>query len=184
MKSDSARREQFLALLMECEAALRAFVAGAMASAEDRADLFQEIVMTLWRCFDRYDPARPFRPWALGVALRRTHEERRRRQRLPGCLTPENLERLASALQRPPVTPDMKEEEALTECLSLLPPQSARLVQRRYYEDAGIDALSAESGQSPAAIYQMLTRIRRRLAECIRQRLRQPNLYPAPAHES
>jgi RNA polymerase sigma-70 factor (ECF subfamily) len=184
MKDDTARREQFLALLLESESALRAFVAGALATVEDRADLFQEIVMVLWRCFDRYDSSRPFRPWALGVALRRTKEERRRRQRLPGCLTPENLERLAAALERPSVSAPAQEEEALTECLKLLPPQSARLMQRRYYEDAGIDALAAETGQSPAAVYQTLSRTRQRLAQCIRQRLRRPETQRIPAHEN
>jgi len=39
------------------------------ASAEDRADLAQEIAAQLWRAFPRYDAERPFATWMYRVAL-------------------------------------------------------------------------------------------------------------------
>ena len=185
MKGDETRRRIFLTHLAGCEGALRSFIAGALPGAEDRADVFQEIVLILWRKFESYDADRPFQPWALGVAVRRMKEEYRRRHRRAECLPPEILDRLAATLQRHTAPAEMREEEAaLAECLNMLPLNSAQLVRRRYYDDAGIDTLCLETGQSPAAVYQMLSRIRQRLAECIRRRRSREPVQPVSAHEN
>lgn len=183
MNGDHARRETFLTHLAECEAILRAFIAGSLPDAEERADSFQEVVLVLWRQFDRYDAGRPFRPWALGVAVRRMKEEYRHRRRRAQCLSAENLERLAAALEQRAAPNISDEEAALAECLNTLPPQSARLVQQRYFDGTGIDVIAAETGQNPAAVYQMLSRVRRRLAECIRRRLRREQDQPDAIYE-
>ena len=176
-------RDTFLSHLTGCEGTLRAFIAGALGRAEERADFFQEVVLVLWRNFERYDPARPFLPWVMGVAARRMKEEYRRVRRRPGLLEPEHLDRLVSALTVSAVEPRL-EEEALAACLAALPEHSARLIQRRYYQDASIETLGSETGQSPAAIYQTLCRLRRRLADCIRQRLGLTKSQPVHAHEN
>ena len=45
-------------------------IAGSYArSAEDRADLAQEIAMQLWRAWPSYDPARSFSTWMYRIAL-------------------------------------------------------------------------------------------------------------------
>lgn len=190
---DHARRESFLQHLSGCESTLRAFIAGALAAAHERADFFQEVVLILWRRFDDYDATRPFQPWAMGVAVRRMKEEYRRVQRRPGLLPPEHVERLADELTAAEGShTTAAEESALAACLAALPESSARLMQRRYSERAGIETLSTETGQSPAALYQTFSRLRRALADCIRRRLRQaeeerpqnsdPGL-PLPIHE-
>ena len=177
MTSGHARHDAFLTHLSGSENTLRAFIAGALAAADDRADFFQEVVLILWRNFDRYDAARPFTPWAMGVAVRRMKEEYRRCQRRPGLLAAEQLERLANTLTAGESTA-ADEEEALTECLAALPENAARLVQRRYFERISIEVLGAETGQSAAALYQTLSRLRRRLADCIRLRMRRDNFQP------
>lgn len=177
MTSGHARHDSFLTHLSGSESRLRAFIAGALAAADERADFFQEVVLILWRNFDRYDAARPFTPWAIGVAVRRMKEEYRRVQRRPGLLAAEQLERLANTLTASDSTA-AEEEEALAECLAALPENAARLVHRRYYDHVSIDALVAETGQSAAALYQALSRLRRRLAHCIRLRLRNDNPQP------
>jgi len=94
MPPDHTRRENFLTHLSGCESTLRAFIAGALAAAHERADFFQEVVLILWRRYDDYDAARPFLPWAMGVAARRMKEEYRRVARRPGLLPPDELDRL------------------------------------------------------------------------------------------
>lgn len=182
MSTDHTRRENFLHHLSGCESTLRAFIAGALAAAHERADFFQEVVLILWRRYDDYDAARPFLPWAMGVAARRMKEEYRRVARRPGLLPAEQLDRLAGALTAAEERYSSADEEAaLTECIATLPEASARLVQRRYYEGTNIEALGAETGQSAAAIYQTLSRLRRALADCIRRRLRRAEPEPATA---
>jgi RNA polymerase sigma-70 factor (ECF subfamily) len=190
MISDSDRRDVFLTLLSGCEHRLRAFLAGALAAADERADVFQDVVLILWRNFAKYDPARPFAPWAMGIAVRRLKEEYRRRNRRPGLLAEDHLERLADALssQQPAVSGTASfphgpqaEEEALAACLAELPPASSALVRRRYFDDAPVGLLCAEFHQSAAALYQNLSRLRRRLAVCIRQRLRSHDAQENPS---
>ena len=183
MTSGHSRHDAFLTLLSGSERTLRAFIAGALAAADERSDFFQEVVLILWRNFDRYDVARPFTPWAIGVAMRRMKEEYRRMQRRPGLLAAEQLERLANTLTATDSTAN-DDEEALAECLAALPENAARLIQRRYYESATIEALETETGQTAAALYQTLSRLRRRLADCIRLRLRSDHPQPAALHES
>ncbi len=192
MTADSTGRDAFLQLLAPYESRLRAFMVGALASPEDRADLFQDVVLILWRKFDHYDSSRPFLPWAMGVAVRRLKEEYRRASRRPGLLEADHLERLANSLQAGVIESEggeTAEEAALAHCLAALPPRSAQLIQRRYYEGTDIGKLGGESGQSAAALYQNLSRLRRHLAECIRQRLRRDKIPsmssagPQPAHD-
>lgn len=186
MTPESAPRDNFLNLLAPCESRLRAFITGALATADDRPDFFQDIVLILWRKFDHYDTARPFLPWAMGIAVRRMKEEYRKSSRRPCLLEEDHLERLAHALES--TAPDQTtsaEEEALADCMADLPLRSAALIHRRYYDHASIETLCTETSQSAAALYQTLSRLRRVLAECIRQRLRagQPD-HPAMSARS
>jgi RNA polymerase sigma-70 factor (ECF subfamily) len=67
MTADS--REQFGALL-ERHRGIVFKVANTYArTAEDRADLAQEIAAQLWRAYPRYDPARTFSTWMYRIAL-------------------------------------------------------------------------------------------------------------------
>ena len=47
----------------------------------DAEDLAQEVFLVMWRRWADYDPARPLRPWLLGITFRVAHDHRRRRQR-------------------------------------------------------------------------------------------------------
>ena len=173
--TDQLQRERFLRDLTACETALRAFVAGALPSAEERADFFQEVVLILWRSYSRYDPQRPFAAWAMGVAVLRMKSEYRRRARRPGLLSPAALELLADNLtaRALPAARD-GEADALEECLRSLPLHAAQLMRRRYEDDASIETMSTESGQTVASIYKSLSRIRLALGDCIRKRLSPP----------
>ena len=65
-----------------------------------------------------------------------------------------------------------RQRDAVAECLAALPDASAALIRDRYFSRRSVDELAAGSGQTAMAVYQTLCRLRRRLAECIRQRLR------------
>ena len=97
METEVERREAFLDDLSGCESTLRGLIAGAVAGREERADVFQEVVVVLWRRYERYDRGRPFLPWAVGVATRRLKEEYRKMRRRPGLLPDGELEELAAA---------------------------------------------------------------------------------------
>jgi RNA polymerase sigma-70 factor (ECF subfamily) len=179
MPAPIALREHFLHHFLECEAALRGFIATVIGQASDREDVLQEIALRLWQLYDRYDAARPFTPWALGVAARRTKEECRKSARRPAPLDPAEVERMAVAFEEMSADESGDVHAALTECLTALPESSALLIRGRYFQRRGIEDLASSSGLTAAAVYQTLCRLRRKLADCIRQRLRREPVTPS-----
>ena len=61
------RHAEFLRRFVECEGQLRAFIGALVRDRHGREDLVQEVALTLWQEFERYDAARPFAAWARGV---------------------------------------------------------------------------------------------------------------------
>ena len=181
MSVSPASKDQFLHHFIGSESALRGFIASVIFTASDRDDILQEVALRLWQLYDRYDHSRPFTPWALGVASRRMKEECRKASRRPLLLEEDQLERMTSAFTDLTLLEESSAEAALTECIGTLPADAAELIQERYFKGRSIEALSHAKGQSVAAVYQTLCRLRRRLAACIRTRLASDYQPPTPA---
>lgn len=69
MPPSSDRQASFLARLEPHRRILYAVAGSYARSAADREDLIQEIVVQLWRSFERYDERMPFSTWMYRVAL-------------------------------------------------------------------------------------------------------------------
>ena len=178
MATDISLRERFLHHYLECESALRGFIATVLARPADRDDVLQEVALRLWQVYERYDAARLFTPWALGVAARCLKEEARKASRRPLLLEQSAVEQMAAAFEQIAGDEEGDAEAALAECLAALPDASAALIRERYFSCRSVEDLAAGSGQSAMAIYQTLCRLRRRLADCIRLRLRREPSTP------
>ena len=175
MTVSAALKDQFLKHFTTSEAALRGFIASVIFIPSDRDDILQEVALRLWQLYHRYDPARPFTPWALGVASLRMKEECRKVSRRPVLLDESHLERMTSAFSSMAEQETAHPETALSECLDALPPEAAGLIRDRYFSGRSIGELSKSHGLTPPAVYQTLCRLRRRLAACIRARMAHEN---------
>mgnify|MGYP001306970095 CR=1 FL=1 len=67
--SRASRQDRFLGLLEEHRKILFKVAGSYARGALDRQDLVQEMVVQLWRSFDRYDPALRFSTWMYRIAL-------------------------------------------------------------------------------------------------------------------
>src|SRR3954471_23114629 len=67
--TDTLRQDRFLARLDEHKKILYKVAASYCRSPADRPDLVQEIVVQLWRSFDRYDERFRFSTWMYRIAL-------------------------------------------------------------------------------------------------------------------
>ena len=181
MTAPAAPKDRFLQHFTGSESALRGFIASVIFTPSDRDDILQEVALRLWQLYDRYDPSRPFTPWALGVASRRMKEECRKASRRPLLLEEDQLERMTTAFTKLTLHEESSPEAALTECIGTLPADAAELIQERYFKGRSIEELSHAKGQSVAAVYQTLCRLRRRLAACIRTRLASDHQPSTPA---
>ena len=165
-------RAQFLTLLLRHEPDLRAFIGSLVTDRHRREDVFQEVALTCWREFEKYDPGRPFGAWARGVAANKVLQARERDARFPVAVSPEAVRAVLDAFDRTEVAgspPDAA--EALRACVNQLPDHSRSLVALRYDDGLDCAAIAGRLGRTVDAVYQALSRVRSALEECVRRRL-------------
>lgn len=163
------RQLRFSALLARDSDALRAYLLFLLRDRSLADDALQEAAITLWERFDDYDTARPFLPWARGVARLKALRLADRQRRGMIMLSPQALDALDAALDR--AAPADEEAEALDRCLERLPAPSRRLLSLRYTEDLALEVVAARLRSSLTAVTKALSRLRAQLGDCIRERL-------------
>lgn len=91
MGEDESDRE-FLTLFLANESDLRAFMGSVVADRHAWDNVFQEVALTLWRSFDKFDRSRRFGAWARGVAANKVLQEWRKGARFPLAMPEEMIE--------------------------------------------------------------------------------------------
>lgn len=169
---DSERQIQFTQRFSECERAMRAFAYSLIPNRGDVDDIIQETLKELWRNFDKFDPERPFLPWANRFVYRQVLMHRRSTAvRLKYTFSEETVRRLVE--EQPSIERDNALSEALDKCLKKLTEDQRELVRLRYYSGESLTEVAARAGQNPDAIYKKIQRIREALHRCISNRLAQ-----------
>lgn len=162
-------QEHFMRMFLQAERDLLRHVLVVIPNLEDARDVLQETAVALWQSIDKYDPARPFLPWARGVAMNKARmliRGRVRRQRLlhdgtVAMLVERRLEIDAEFVTR---------QEFLRECVASLPVEHRDLLRGYYFDDLGIDALAARAQRSKEAVYKAIQRIRVALQQCVERK--------------
>lgn len=162
--------EQFMRLFLQSERELLRYVMVLVPNVNDARDVVQETAVALWQSIEKFDPARPFVPWACRFALNEARRHLRsasRRRRLidddVAALLESRRVELAPRLDR--------RREHLRDCLARLPADQYRLVLGYYFDEDSIEALATQLGRGTDAIYKSLQRIRRALHECIERKV-------------
>jgi RNA polymerase sigma-70 factor (ECF subfamily) len=163
-------QEEYLKLLFGCELEIRAFIGSLVRGSHDCDDLFQEVALTLWKEFSRYDRSRSFGAWARGITAVKLMQRWDKVKRLPVVLSPEAIQAVASAFDRSESFAS-GQSEALEHCLDQLPEKSRHLLELRYERSLKIEQIAQELQATLDAIYQSLSRIRTRLQDCVNRRL-------------
>ena len=137
------RQEEYLKLLFGCELEIRAFIGSIVRGSHDCDDLFQEVALTLWKEFPRYDRSRSFGAWARGIASVKLMQRWDQVKRSPVVLSPEAIQAVASAFDRSEALASRK-AEALEHCLDQLPEKSRQLLALRYERSLKIEQIAQE----------------------------------------
>ncbi len=165
-------REEFLKRILQNQEDLRAFIGALILDRHRREDVFQEVMLAMWREADRYDASRSFGAWARGIAAHRILQHSAQEKRFPVAFSPETIDAVLHAYDRTEMGAS-KRVEALRACLEELPEKTRELLTFRYSDDLKVEQIAARTGQGEAGIYQALSRIRVRLGKCIKRRLEQ-----------
>lgn len=135
----------------------------------DAEELFQQTCLTLWECWERYDLALDFFPWACGIAHNHVLNFRRKRQSAQVQFQAEVLEMLAQRSRELQEREDHR-LEALQDCLAELPAHNRSLIES-YYAGRTVQEIADQRSKSPNAIYKLLNRVRGALHDCVSLRL-------------
>lgn len=150
--------------------AVSAFVFALVPDRAERDDVLQEVAIAVLESFARYDPARPFLPWAMAIARNTVVSALRARQRRPSLPGPEALDALAAAVD------DVAGEEQaklqhLARCLEQLGGRARQLCELRYQLGLKPAQIAARLGLLPNTVAKALQRVREILRGCIEGRM-------------
>jgi RNA polymerase sigma-70 factor (ECF subfamily) len=158
------RHEEFLKRYLQAQPSIRAYVLSVVRDFHVTEDVLQEVAVAAWERYDRYDPARPFVGWVLGVAHHKSIDIlRARRARV---LLPDDL---AARLAQDAA--ELSEEAAerrkvLAGCVAKLSGAVRQVVRLRFEENLDTQEIARKEGKSLAAVSKMLTRARAFLIRC------------------
>jgi len=169
------RTQEFLELLTQHDRALSVYVYSLVQNSVDADDILQQTKMTLWRCFDQFEPGTHFLAWARKTAFHQvlTFRRQKKREHLP--LSEETLELLHHEVEKLG-DEGADRREALKFCLAKLPTAHRQMVMLRYFEDLEIEQVAGRVKSTVAAVYRALSRIRLTLHQCVEKQLvREPS---------
>lgn len=167
---ESDRSDTFLRLIEQFEPALRRLAAAYFRCDADRADLFQEIALALWRAIPKFRRESSERTWVYRIAHNvaisssaKTHRRTKGERFLP-----EEFERPSAAAGAEEELLLGEKRRALVESIRLLP-TTDRQVVLLHLEGLSYAEIEEVSGFSETAIATRLSRIRDKLKQEIRK---------------
>lgn len=150
---------------------LRTYLASRLHQMHDVDDLAQEVFITAYRKLPEFDPGRDFGSWLRGIARNKLmqHFERVTRKATSMELFRSEvmeIDRMAEEIESLAERTRAAQMLALVRCIGKLP-ERMRMVVRSRLEGEKAASLSAESGLSMDAIYQIQHRSLDWLRDCI-----------------
>ena len=161
----------FLALLVKCEPALRAYARSLVPDWNSADEAIQEASVTMWQKRGQLQSADGFIPWArviLRFKCMRQLEKLRARRPL---LSDEMLETLAERGLQRSAREATNRERALQSCMNQFSAEHQQLLLAPHRSTTSVVNLAASLGKSPNALYKLLARLREQLTQCIHLRI-------------
>ncbi len=131
----------------------------------EAADLTQECFLRAYVGLNRFDPARPLRPWLLRIAVNVCRDAARRRAARPREAVDASWDAFADADPGPEATVLASERRrAVREAVANLPAQQRLLVVLAYDRELPLREIAAALGLPLTIVKNRLYRVRKRLA--------------------
>ena len=165
----SCTHKDFIRLFLEAEKDLLRYVMVLIPNVADARDVVQEAAVALWDKIDRYDPDKPFAPWACRFALNEAKMFLRKKAR-QNRLADEVIDLLEIERMENADRLDAR-KHYLRKCLQTLPSKNAELVNDYYFNELSVEELGKQFERSIDAVYKTLQRVRQALHACIEKNL-------------
>ncbi|MDQ8207932.1 sigma-70 family RNA polymerase sigma factor [Coraliomargarita sp. SDUM461003] len=164
------KMEDFVRLYSMHESKVRAYVRAGLPTIEDVNEVMQEVSLVAWRKFSTLEDAEGFGRWMCVIARYEILKYRRSKAR-DRLVLDEDLLSLIADEGVEETSERAAEIQALQKCIRKLPEKYRGLVIKAYTPDQSKKKLAAEIGKTPAALYQLLSRLRLTLLNCVQGKL-------------
>ena len=172
MPKDIETTQRFTLLWIKAQPKAAAFIASLVRDRHHAEDLLQEVAITAVARFEDYDRDRSFDAWVLGIARLKIMRYFRTTGRDRIVLSEQTVTNLQAEYEQLSVT---RAERAhhLSTCIEKLPDKARSLLKRRYFRDMAVKDIATDEGRPANAIGKQLFKIRRKIEDCIKQRMKQ-----------
>lgn len=148
MDTKPLEHDDFLRLLLKSEREIMRYVMAIVPQAGDAQEVFQETAVALWKQIDKYDPSKPFTPWACRFAANKAKEHLRKSGRWRGFLTDDIASMLLA--RREELAPNLDERVVpLRDCLSELSKNNRKLIEKYYFDQASVEVAAIRFDLKP-----------------------------------
>ncbi|MBI1368518.1 MAG: sigma-70 family RNA polymerase sigma factor [Planctomycetes bacterium] len=134
-------------------------------------ELYQTVLMRALKDSGSVDGPDHLMNWARVVARNIAVDHLRSTGRRAVLLDPDVLNLLESTWRTKDDDADVERTEALRDCLDALSPQARQLIELRYAQDMSMSDVAARIDRPLNSVYVSMSRIYRRLSECIEGKL-------------
>jgi RNA polymerase sigma-70 factor, ECF subfamily len=166
-----SQHDQFMDLLLRHQSQVFGYIFAAVRNLHDAEELYQDTSLVLWSKFADYQPGSDFARWACKTAKYKILHFQHNRRRSPLCFSDEVLSNLAEAHVSRNSDASQQHQELLAECVNELSPADQKIVDLCYAGQNSVKQVAETLQLSPQTLYNILSRIRRALFDCIRLKL-------------
>lgn len=166
MSPSDASRKKFVELIEAHQGILHHICSVYGRGTEEQRDLFQEMVLQLWRSYASFQGQASITTWMYRVALNTALLERRKASRRPSTSQAGDMEFRCVAAEAPDSDESVR---LLRECIKELPDLD-RAIVLLYLEERSYDEISEITGLSRSNVSVRLVRLRERLRLALEQK--------------
>ncbi|HIG31815.1 MAG TPA: sigma-70 family RNA polymerase sigma factor [Verrucomicrobiales bacterium] len=164
------RTEEFICLLARYERQVSTYVMVMVPHVADAEDIIQEAKLVMWRHFSKFKAGTSFLAWARKIAFHQVLAFRKRKQRDRLQFSEEFLTVIAEEAENASDYLE-KRRRTLTDCIEKLQGQHREIIQLRYHQGLGVEAIADRVDRTEGALYRVLSRIRQMLHSCVSRQL-------------
>jgi RNA polymerase sigma-70 factor, ECF subfamily len=170
MDTSDNRYDDFVRLYSHHEPHIRAFLRSLLPTWQDVDEVIQEVSIIIWKKFDKFDTSTDFMRWVCVIARLETLKYRRKHARSRLVFTDE-LYTLMADEGHEELENRQQEFNALKSCLAGLPENHRSFVNLVYEEGTKTVDLAQQMNTTVSSLYMKMTRIRKSLFKCIKQKV-------------
>lgn len=160
------RTEDIMRRWTLAQPAVSAYLTGLVRDFATRDDLLQDVAVAVLESAERYDAARPFVGWAIGIARNTVRQHYRQSGREPLVFDDDLTGQLAVAFEQ--TASDRGQSlDLLQDCLPQLEGRASTICSLRYTEGLKPAAIAQALGMRANSVSKALQRIREQLRDCI-----------------